>query len=476
MHNLDSHVKTRFCPSPTGLLHLGNLRTALFSALLAKSVGGQFLLRIEDTDLQRSEERYIKSLLQDLLWVGLLWQEGPECDKGHGPYRQSQRGAIYADYYQRLEAMGATYPCYCTEEELAIVRKIQRSTGKPPRYPGTCQELTAFQIAQKEAEGRRPTLRFRIPAHYQIRFTDLVRGEQSFQSDDLGDFIIRRADGGASFLFCNALDDALMEVSHVVRGEDHVTNTPRQILILETLGLSIPDYAHIAMIVGPDGSPLSKRLGSLSIVQLREAGYLPLAVINYLARLGHYYGHDQLLSLEELAAQFRVDALSTSPAKFNQEQLNFWQKRSLESLSIDQWLDWLGEEITEKIPLAKQVQFAEMIKPNIQFPAEALPWVQIIFGEELPEIGDLQTTNPDYFSHAWDAFEQHDGNTQKIWHYLKDKCALSGKALYQPLRIALTGMTHGPELEKILLLMNPKKIKQCLQRAQEYVKNFQQPH
>jgi nondiscriminating glutamyl-tRNA synthetase len=472
MSQLDQHTKTRFCPSPTGLLHLGNLRTALFSALLGRSAQGEFLLRIEDTDQERSEARFSEQLQQDLLWLGLDWQEGPEHDLGRGPYFQSQRGFIYADYYQRLETMGAVYPCFCTEEELALARKIQRASGKPPRYPGTCQNLTQQQIDAKLQEGRRPTLRFRVPLHEEIRFTDLVRGEQCFKSADLGDFIVRRADGTAPFLFCNAVDDALMEVTHVLRGEDHVANTPRQILILKALGLPIPEYGHISLILALDGRPLSKRNGSRSLVELRNEGYLPQAIVNYLARLGHYYGHDQLLSLAELAAQFKLTALSTSPAKYNPDQLLFWQKQAIERLSHDELWNWLGQELFASLPQGQQTAFLEMIKPNLLFPADANRWALIVFGEEIAGYDIKDAADPIYFTEALRAFDQHGAQAQKILEHLKTQLQLKGKTLFQPLRLALTGEVHGPELGKLMALITPEKIHQRLLKAKQRAENL----
>lgn len=468
---LAMNPKTRFCPSPTGLLHLGNLRTALFSALLARNLQGIFLLRIEDTDQQRSEMRYTEQLQKDLLWLGLEWQEGPDHDQGRGPYFQSRRGAVYADYYQRLESMAAAYPCFCTEEELALSRKIQRSAGKPPRYSGTCQNLSPAQVEAKLALGLKPTLRFRVPLNQEIRFTDLVRGEQVFKSDDLGDFIIRRNDGTAPFLYCNAIDDALMEVTHVLRGEDHLTNTPRQILILQSLGLPIPQYGHISLILALDGSPLSKRHGSRSLVELRDQGYLPAAIVNYLARLGHYFGHDNLTSLEQLAAEFKPSALNTSPAKYNPEQLIFWQKRAVESLNHQELWDWIGVELFDAIPADKREVFLELIKPNILFPQDALRWAKIIFTDEFPQT-NLAEAPSRYFEQALQAFELHGASAQKILDHLKSEMGLRGKMLFQPLRLALTGVEHGPELAKLMSLMGPQKIKIRLEQAKEHAKNL----
>ncbi len=463
-------MKTRFCPSPTGLIHLGNLRTALFCFLLAKSIGGSFLLRIEDTDFERSELRYSEQLQTDLLWLGLEWQEGPGHDQGRGPYFQSQRNNIYADYYERLLTTRVAYPCFCTEEELALVRKIQRSSGKPPRYPGTCQLLTQSVIDAKLKAGLKPALRFRVPSGREIVFMDFVRGEQRFKTDDLGDFIIRRNDGTAPFLFCNAIDDALMEVTHVLRGDDHVANTPRQILILEALGLPIANYGHIPMILGPDGSPLSKRHGSRSLVALREEGYLPLGINNYLARLGHFYGHDQLLSLEGLGQEFKIECLNTSPAKYNEEQLNYWQKKLVDQLTDQEVWQWLGGEIKSMVPGDLQPLFWETVKPNVLFPNDAKNWALIFFTPF--EIQQPITTHKEYFGEALQAFLQHGPQAAKIFEHLKQRLALKGKELYMPLREALTGASHGPEMAKIMTLLEPAEIKSRLLRAKHLAENL----
>ena len=465
-------LKTRFCPSPTGLLHLGNVRTALFNYLFARSQSGIFLLRIEDTDPERSRKEFSDALQRDLHWLGLAWQEGPEADRGHGPYHQSQRNAIYEDYYQRLEEAGAAYPCFCTAEQLALARKVQRAAGKPPRYPGTCRLLTAEQMQEKRAQGLQPTLRFAVSEDEVIQFTDLVRGEQRFQSNDMGDFIIRRADGTSPFLFCNAIDDALMGVTHVLRGEDHLTNTPRQIMILQALGLPLPSYGHIALIVALDGSPLSKRHGSRSVEALRNLGYLPVAVNNYLARLGHYYDTETLMSLDVLAMRFKIDALSKSPAKFNEQQLNYWQKQAVEQLTEKEFCEWLDEQWRDRIPAEKRDLFIETIKPNIQFPHEAEYWFHVCFEALLPldDSGKalLRQTRLAYFSEALTALEHYPGDLNKMLDHIKTTLNIKGKALYQPLRIALTGVEHGPELAKLFALIEPQWIQQRLEEAKKW--------
>lgn len=462
-------MKTRFCPSPTGLMHLGNARTALFNFLFAKGENGSFLLRIEDTDVVRSKLEYDEALQLDLRWLGLAWQEGPQAHCGNGPYHQSKRQAIYDDYYQRLQAAGQAYPCFCSPEQLALARKIQRAAGKPPRYSGTCRSLTDEEIQAQRDQGLQPTLRFRVPENDMIKFDDLVRGEQQFQSNDIGDFIIRRANGTSPFMFCNAIDDSLMGVTHVLRGEDHLTNTPRQIMILDSLCLNIPTYGHIALIVAPDGTPLSKRSGSRGIGELREQGYLADAIVNYLARLGHYYQNDAFMSLDELAEQFKIASLAKAPAKFNASQLDYWQKQAVEHLADDALWQWLGAELKAKIPEQKHTLFVETIKPNIQFPQDAEYWVHVCIHEAVPldekNSAILQQAGHDYFEQALLAFERHENDLEKILHHLKTELGVKGKALYQPLRVALTGVEHGPELAKLFMLLEPQQIKKRLENA-----------
>ncbi|WP_304985461.1 glutamate--tRNA ligase [Coxiella-like endosymbiont] len=462
-------IKSRFCPSPTGLMHLGNARTALFNFLFAENRKGVFLLRIEDTDVERSKKLFEQSLQEDLLWMGLEWQEGPAKDKGKGPYHQSKRQAIYDDYYQRLEEAGYVYSCFCSEEQLKLSRKIQKSAGKPPRYAGICRSLSSEEIEKKLTEGLQPTLRFRVPDDKVVTFTDLVRGEQHFQTSDIRDFIIRRANGTSPFMFCNAIDDALMEVTHVLRGEDHLTNTPRQLLILQALGLAIPTYGHIALITGPDGSPLSKRHGSRGIKELREMGYLAEAITNYLARLCHYYQSDELLSLIDLAKGFNIKSLSKSPAKFNAQQLDYWQKKAIEDLAGDRFSQWIGEELKSKIPHDKLNLFLATVKPNVMFPRDIHYWVDVCFEDNFSlsfTSKELrQQIEGNYFEVALEGFKKFDNDLKSIMNYIKERLTLEGKALYRPLRMALTGVEHGPELANLILLMDKKIIYKRLQEA-----------
>ncbi len=465
-------TKTRFAPSPTGEIHLGNLRTALFNALLARKEGGCFLLRIEDTDRERSREEWVQALLDDLRWLGLDWQEGPEVGGPHGPYRQSQRGDIYARYYDALEFGGLGYPCFCSDAELALARKRQRAAGQAPRYPGTCAALPPDEAQRRLQAGEAASLRFRVPRGETVAFDDLVRGPQRFASDDIGDFVIRRSDGSPAFFFSNALDDALMGVSHVLRGEDHLANTPRQLLLLRALGLDAPRYGHLSLLVGADGSPLSKRNGSLSARELREAGYLPEAVLNYLARLGHSCGPEEWLDLDGLAACFSLQRLGRSPARFDAAQLQRWQKQSVERLDAASFAAWLnasrtGALLRERVPEAQRDAFLACIRDNVVLPAEALEWAGRLFGEPpAPGAGEkaaLRDAGPAFFARAAESAGEDDLRT--FAKRLGEATGRRGKALYLPLRIALTGTAHGPELARVWSLLGPQRRRERLQAA-----------
>ena len=462
-------MKTRFCPSPTGSMHLGNARTALFNALLSTKEQGIFLLRIEDTDVERSKPEYATQLQTDLQWMGLLWQEGPEVGGDAGPYHQSERQAVYDKYYAQLEAENLAYPCFCSEQQLALFRKLQRAAGKPPRYAGTCGSLSPEEVATKIDAGERPTLRFRVPHNYVVTFTDTVRGKQRFESQDLGDFIIRRANGTAPFIYCNAIDDAMMGVTHVLRGEDHLTNTPRQVLILQALELSIPQYGHIALITGPDGSPLSKRNGSSSIQDLRSSGFLPLAIVNYLARLGHYYADNNFCDVKALASQFDFEHLSKSPAGFDKNQLLYWQKEAVHALSDGNFREWLGEALWSQVPKEKQEVFITVVRPNVLFPQEAMEWVNIIYSDTVAYTTEgkafLQEAGVSFFEAVQDALTQWGTDFSPLTQQVKANTGKKGKALFMPLRVALTGQCHGPEMKPLVALLGEALCAQRLQQA-----------
>jgi len=458
--------KTRFAPSPTGFLHLGNARTALFSALFARAQGGRLVLRIEDTDRERSRTEFTEALQKDLRWLGLAWDEGPGVGGEAGPYFQSDRDPIYARHYRLLEQAGLAYPCFCTPEELELSRAAQRAAGKAPRYSGKCARLSPAEVAERRARGLPATLRFRVADDAVIRFEDLVQGEKVFRGADIGDFILRRTDGSPAFFFCNAVDDALMGITHVLRGEDHLTNTPRQILILEALGLPIPRYAHLSLIVGHDGSPLSKRNGSRSLRELRSEGYLPLAVANYLARLGHTYDGDALQSMTALAAGFDLARLGRAPARYDAHQLLHWQHQALAAAGFDELWAWMGPEVHARVPREQAEAFVAAVRPNVSFPHHAHLWAAAVFGEPLMLNDEAReavaAAGTAFFQAAVAALDAHGLDFKAFADAVKTATGAKGKALFMPLRAALTGEMGGPEMARLLPLIGLERARRRL--------------
>ncbi|MBB6091577.1 glutamyl-tRNA synthetase [Povalibacter uvarum] len=466
-----SPLVTRFAPSPTGHLHLGNARTALLNFLAARGSGGQFILRVEDTDEARSSEEFMRELFQDLRWLGLEWDEGPDVGGPHVAYRQQQRRQIYEDWLAKLDAAGLTYPCFCTPAELNIARKQQLAAGKPPRYAGTCRVLTEEQRAERLVSGKPAALRFRVPNGQVVSFVDVVHGEQRFSTDDIGDFIIRRADGSTAFFFSNAIDDALMGITLVLRGDDHLTNTPRQMLILQSLELPVPRYAHVALLLGMDGSPLSKRHGDLSLRDLRRRGYLPSALRNHLVRLGHTCVSDGWLDDAAMRAEFDLSRLGRAAAKFDEAQLKHWQKEAVARLSTDDFLVWISAQMPTGVATAQLGKFAEAIRHNIEFPGDAKLWVDVVFGE-LPALPAealtvIREAGADFFVTTQSVFAQIAGEFRQIAKEIGQRTGRKGPGLYMPLRAALTGVLHGPELGPLLALLSSQEITKRLEQARQ---------
>jgi glutamyl-tRNA synthetase len=492
-------VTTRFAPSPTGRLHLGNARTALFNWLLAKQAGGCFVLRLEDTDAARSTAEFAADCLADLRWLGLEWDAGPDgllaVQSGErtggqsselGPYRQSERTAIYAGLVARLREAGHVYECYCSQVELAVSRKRQLEAGRPPRYLGTCRHLSAEQRAAQVVAGRQPTLRFRVPEGGSVAFTDLVRGPQLSAATEIGDFVIARSDGSAVFFFANAVDDALMGITHVLRGEDHLTNTFRQLLVLQALSLPAPQYGHLSLLGTATGGPLSKREGATSLADLREQGYLPAALRNFMARLGHSYTEPGWMDDAALSAGFNTDHLGRAPAQVDEAQLRHWQHEAVQRAGLDELRPWFAG----LVPAAAEEAFLKLIRGNITLPAEARHWAQVVFGggeevgSKLPPTLPGATTQepaastqgaaiascgselardcfPDAAAHAAffaalaAAYEEHGANVKALGAAVLAATGAKGKGFFLPLRLALTGGHAGPELQPLLALLPP---------------------
>lgn len=459
---------TRFAPSPTGELHLGNARTALFNLLLARHAGGRFLLRIEDTDSERSRESHTGALMADLRWLGIDWDAGPDREDERGPYRQSQRGALYAQDFAALERQDAVYPCFCTPLELSLSRRAQLAAGKPPRYAGTCRELLAAERARRLSEGLPATLRFRVPAGERVAFVDFVHGPQNFLTDDIGDFVVRRADGTAAFFFSNAVDDARMGVTQTLRGEDHLANTPRQLLVLAALALAAPVYGHVGLIVGADGAPLSKRHGAVSVREYRERGYQPAALINHLFRLGHSTPLHGLLSLAEMAQAFDPAHLGRAPARFDEQQLAVWQKDAVHRLPLAAARAWLAPVLPSGLDERAAEAFVAALLPNLVLPEDARSWVDIVYGAPPPlePAGEelVRRAGADYFSAAAAAAARAGNDLAAIAAAVRAATGRTGTELYMPLRMALTGRAHGPELAPLLKAMPPGKARERLAR------------
>ncbi|MEP7244278.1 MAG: glutamate--tRNA ligase [Gammaproteobacteria bacterium] len=459
---------TRFAPSPTGELHLGNARTALFNVLLAHHLGGRFILRVEDTDAERSKDVHVASQMDDLRWLGIEWDAGPDREDDRGPYRQSQRRAVYERYFHILSANNLTYPCFCTSVELEVSRRTQLAAGKPPRYAGTCRELTLEQRDRKRAAGMSPTTRFRVPTGKRVEFLDFVHGEQSFLSDDIGDFVVSRADGSAAFFVSNAVDDASMGVTHVLRGEDHLTNTPRQLMILDALELPAPRYGHVSLLVGPDGAPLSKRHGDPSLKFFRDRGYSSEAIANHLFRLGHSTPEHGFLTLEQMAKAFDATHLGRAPARFDEQQLNMWQKEWVNHASPETARAWLAPVVPAGVDERAAQAFVAAVLPNVVLPEDARGWADVVFGELPPFAAEdeqlVRSAGPDYFSAAATAAGANGNDLQAILSAVRAATGKTGAALYKPLRLALTGRTHGPELAPLLKAMPPGKARERLAR------------
>jgi len=453
---------TRFAPSPTGALHLGNARTAFFNDLAARASRGRMVLRIEDTDAERSEDALLVKLLEDLRWLGLEWAEGPDVGGAHGPYRQSERGAHYARAIETLEAQGRVYPCFCSPEELKLSRKAQLAAGRPPRYAGTCATLPAREVSRRIESGARPALRFRVPAGRAIEFDDLIHGLQRFASDDIGDFVIRRADGSVAFFLGNAVDDAEMGITLVLRGDDHLANTPRQIMLLEALAMPVPRYGHLPLLLGQNGSPLSKREGAASLGDLRAQGYLPGALRNYLVRLGHACPAEGWLETDEMAKHFDLGRSSKSAAHFDEAQLRHWQREAVTRASEAELLEWLSGRLDRVGDEGRRSAFVAAVRGNLLFPDDVEPLVTVVCDAAVTldddAVREVGAAGAGFFEQALAAWRASAPDFKAWVRAVGAATSRKGAALYMPLRAALTGHTHGPELAPLVALMGQQRV------------------
>ncbi|MEE2740361.1 MAG: glutamate--tRNA ligase [Pseudomonadota bacterium] len=429
-------VITRFAPSPTGNLHVGNIRAALHNWLWARKSGGTFLLRLDDTDLERSRAEYADAIRADLQWLGLRWD---------GVEKQSDRFALYEARFEALKASGHVYPAYETSQELDLRRKILLGRGLPPVYDRAALALTPEQIAASEAEGRAPHWRFKLDHDQPIVWTDLIRGEQRFDPKLLSDPVIRRADGSWLYMLPSVIDDIDMGVTHVLRGEDHVSNTATQIQMFAALGAPLPHFAHEALLTGSEGK-LSKRLGSLGVAHFREMGLEPIAIAALLARLGSSQPIEPFADMQPLIDSFDFAHFGRAPARFDEGELAALNQKIVHQFSY--------AAVADRLPDGMDAAAWDAIRPNLETVAGAADWWRIVTGPiDAPEVeeGDrdfLATAHRILTDAPFDA---------DIWRTLtgalKDETGRKGKTLFLPLRRALTGLDHGPDMAQLLPLI-----------------------
>jgi len=471
-------VRVRFAPSPTGLLHIGNARTALYNKLFALKNDGAFILRIEDTDVARLDPAAEAGIMEDLRWLGLGWDEGPDAGGGHGPYRQSERTEIYQEYAQRLLQHEKAYRCYCTPEELTQMREELLAKGERPRYLGTCRGLSPQQARELEKEGRKPSLRFVVPEGATV-VHDIIHGKKIFANDILEDFVIMRSDGRPAYNFAAVVDDAVMAITHVIRGEDHLPNTPRQILLYEALGFTPPCFAHHPLMVAPEGERLSKRYGATSVQAYRAEGFLPEAVANYLALLGGgLSGGEEIIAWEEMVERFSLEGIAKSPATFDVGKLRWVNRGHLRTMSGEEILGH-ARPFIQDLPLKGVsdewlARVMDTIKDNVETLAEIKEYLPIFLSGEFSADDEARSVlAEDGALEAVKALEEvvkgleevEETDFPQIVAELKKRTGLKGKELFAPLRAALTGRAEGPELHKVIPLLGKRMILERLAQA-----------
>lgn len=477
-------MRLRFAPSPTGFLHIGNARTAIINYLLARKYGADFVLRIEDTDMERSSRESEESILRDLRWLGIQWNEGPDVGGNFGPYRQSERFDIYRRYSEELLASGKAYHCYCTQEELAEMRQKAAETGSY-EYSGRCRNLTDAEKQKFIAEGRKPTIRFRVPDGETVVVDDAIKGRVVFSSEHIGgDFIIVRSDGVPVYNYIVIIDDALMRITHVVRGEDHLSNTPKQILIARALGLPVPQYAHLALVMGNDRKKLSKRHGITSVDMYRNEGYLPEALLNYLAMLGWATEDEkEILSVDEIIAQIELERLAKSAAVFDFQKLRWMNGYYIRTKSIEELMPLMLPHIrgagidTDAIGDARLARAIEILKPYCELIGDIKNLAGMLLAD-IPEYDEeaqsilASAEGEPVVRAAYSFFHDNAENAKDvkgIVDFIKTTAGVKGKHLFHPLRALLTGRLKGPELDQMMDILG---FDGCKTRAEYVYRRF----
>ena len=461
-------VRCRFAPAPSGSIHVGNARSALFSWLYARHEGGTFVLRLEDTDASRVTDEASQGVVEDLRWLGLTWDEGPDVGGPYGPYRQSERSEIYREMSDRLLEGGHAYRCWCTAEELDERRKAALARGEPPGYDGRCRHRPAAEIAAFEAEGRPFAIRFSMPERGWA-VDDLVKGEVRWGSSDLRDFVIVRSDGSPVFLLAVAVDDLLMEITHVIRGDDLLASAPRNAAVIEALGGTPPAYAHLPQVLGPDSKPLSKRHGDTSVAAFREHGFLPEAMVNYLALLGWAKDdHTTLLTRDELVDAFDLSQVSHNPAVFDVQKLEWMNNHYIQSLDEEELAARCVHFLTEEgLSLDPDLLRRAMpiVRERMKTLTEAPILLRFLFTDDVPpneKATDLIAKAPEGYlkeaAEALDALERWDSeHIQAALDTLAASAGLSRTKGWQPVRAAVTGSNVSPPLPESLELLGRER-------------------
>ncbi|MTH55151.1 glutamate--tRNA ligase [Bacillus mangrovi] len=474
-----SEIRVRYAPSPTGHLHIGNARTALFNYLFAKSQNGKFIIRIEDTDKKRNIEGGEESQLKHLKWLGMDWDESIDVGGEYGPYRQSERTEIYRKYYEELLEKNLAYKCYCTEEELEQEREEQIARGEMPRYSGKCSNLTEEERAELEAEGREPSIRFRVPKGQVITFKDIVKEDVSFESDGIGDFVIVKKDGTPTYNFAVAADDHLMKISHILRGDDHISNTPKQIMIYEAFGWDIPVFGHMTLIVNESRKKLSKRDESIIqfIEQYKDLGYLPEALFNFIAMLGWSpVGEEEIFSREQFTEIFDPNRLSVSPAVFDTQKLTWMNNQYMKQLDAETVAELALPHLAKAGRISENPAEEEMVwvkklialyQDQMSYGAEIVELSELFFKDEIEYNREARSVlDEEQVPEVMAAFKEE---LEKLESFTADEIKASikavqkstghkGKKLFMPIRVAVTGQTHGPELPQAIELIGREKV------------------
>ncbi len=489
MEDKNENVRVRFAPSPTGYLHIGGARTALFNWLFARHYGGTFVLRIEDTDKMRSTPEAVNAILDGMKWLGLDWDEGPGKGGKYGPYYQMQRLDIYKKYVHKLLATGAAYHCYCTSQELEASRKKRLADGGQAKYDRRCLNLSETERKQLEEEGRKPAIRLKMPEE-QITVDDLIKGKMEFDSRLLSDFVIVKSDGIPTYNFAVVIDDILMKISLVMRGDDHISNTPKQIVIYQALGEKLPDFAHIPMIMGPDNTRLSKRHGATSVIEYKSMGFLPEAVVNYIAHLGWSSGDNrELFTIDELVKNFTLDKISSHSAIFSMEKLNWFNSEYLKKMSDEEYASMLLPYLQEVHFMDNQISVEQiqwlkrvvsLMKSRIRNFRQFLEYADYFFTEDfkieegaarvLEQKGVMKT-----LANLVDRLKKinhwTEENIEKAVREIADEMNLKGKEIIHPTRVSLSGKKVGPSLFSLMEVLgkenNVRRLNRVIKKLSE---------